>query len=71
MGVGSFVEHKDKTSKSGYAHDKIYLIIDMNCRMKNPTTREWVDAVIYQDTLRNNYVREKNDFMDKFQKIEE
>lgn len=39
--------------------------------MKDPTTREWVDAVIYDDEASNRYVRELNDFIDKFQIVEE
>lgn len=66
MEVGNVVEHKDKESTSGYSHDGIYRIIDF-CRMKNPTTREWVDAVIYRNVRTYEmYVREKNDFEDKF-----
>lgn len=69
MILGDIVEHKEKESKSGYPHDKTYLIIDDKCRMKDPTTGEWVDAVVYEDTSHNRYVREKNDFMNKFQVV--
>ena len=66
MEVGDIVEHKCKESTSGYSHDGIYRIMDF-CRMKNPTTREWVDAVIYRNVRTYEfYVREKNDFEDKF-----
>lgn len=66
MEVGTVVEHKDKESTSGYSHDGIYRIMDF-CRMKNPTTREWVDAVIYRNIRTYDiYVREKNDFENKF-----
>lgn len=70
MGVGDIVEHKDKDSKSGYPHDGIYVISNF-CRMKNSISREWEDAVIYTNTTTHqHYVRELNDFIDKFQKIE-
>lgn len=71
MKIGDTVEHKSKVSTSGYPHDKIYFIMDIGCRMKDPTTREWVDAVIYDDEASNRYVRELNDFIDKFQIVEE
>ena len=70
MKIGDIVEHKSKVSKSGYPHDKTYIIMDERCRMKDPTTGEWVDAVIYDDEASNRYVRELNDFIDKFQKVE-
>lgn len=69
MGVGDVVEHKDKESKSGYPHNGTYLIIDY-CRMKNSVSREWEDAVIYENPEGKRYVRELNDFIDKFQKVE-
>ena len=69
MGVGDVVEHKNKESKSGYPHNGTYLIIDY-CRMKNSISREWEDAVIYENPEGKRYVRELNDFIDKFQKAE-
>lgn len=69
MGVGDIVEHKNKESKSGYPHNGTYLIIDY-CRMKNSISREWEDAVIYESPEGKRYVRELNDFIDKFQKVE-
>lgn len=69
MQVGNVVEHKDKESKSGYPHNGTYLIIDF-CRMKNSISREWEDAVIYENPNGKRYVRELNDFIDKFQKVE-
>lgn len=66
MEVGDIVEHIDKISKSGYSHDGIYRIMDF-CRMKNPSTREWVDAVIYRNIRTYEmYAREKSDFVLKF-----
>lgn len=66
MEVGNVVEHKNKESDSGYSHDGIYIIVDF-CRMKNPTTREWVDGVIYSNIKNCDFfVREKTDFEDKF-----
>lgn len=66
MEINDAVEHKYKESTSGYSHDGIYRIVDF-CRMKNPTTREWVDGVIYRNVRTYEiYVREKSDFEDKF-----
>lgn len=68
MGIGDVVEHKNKVSKSGYPHNGTYLIVDY-CRMKNSISREWEDAVIYESPNNKRYVRELNDFIDKFQKV--
>lgn len=68
MKVGDIVEHKDKESKSGYPHDKKYVVYG-KCRMKNPTTREWVDGIQYMEQNNLNgdiYVREKEDFEKHF-----
>lgn len=68
MRVGDIVEHIDKESKSGYPHDKKYLFSNI-CRMKNPTTREWVDAAQYKEVDKANgdiYVRELSDFKRHF-----
>lgn len=43
-----------------------YAIINQSiARMKNPTTKEWIDAIIYTDGIRF-YVREASDFNKKF-----
>ena len=69
MNIGDAVEHINKESTSGYSHDGIYRILDF-CRMKNPTTREWIDAVIYHNIRTyEKYVREKSDFEDKFKLV--
>ena len=68
MKIGDIVEHKSKVSKSGYPHNVTYLIIDY-CRMKNSISREWEDAVIYENPEGKRYVRELNDFIDKFKKV--
>lgn len=68
MGIGDVVEHKNKVSKSCYPHNGTYLIVDY-CRMKNSISREWEDAVIYESPNNKRYVRELNDFIDKFQKV--
>ena len=35
--------------------------------MKNPTTHEWIDGIIYRNIKTYEiFVREKNDFEDKF-----
>lgn len=62
----NLVEHKNKESNSGYSHDGIYEIVGF-CRMKDPTTREWVDGIIYRNIETFEvFVRERNDFEDKF-----
>lgn len=65
--VGKVFEHKDKSvGESGYSHDGIYRVVN-KARMKNPETREWMDCVIYSDIDNGSiYVREMNDFFDKF-----
>lgn len=62
---GVQVEHIDKTPGK-YSHDGVYGIVNVNARLKNPTTREWHDAVIYVD-LENIYIRDKEDFLKEFQ----
>ena len=65
--VGKVFEHKDKSvGESGYSHDGIYRVVN-KARMKHPETREWMDCVIYSDIDNGSiYVREMNDFFDKF-----
>ena len=47
-----------------------YAIVNQGVtRMKNPTTKEWIDAVVYTDG-KGFYVREASDFNKKF-KLEE
>ena len=42
------------------------------CRMKNPTSGEWFDAIIYQDyNTKHLYVRERKDFLDEFIKLKD
>lgn len=72
---GNIVEHINKESKSSYPHDKRYMIFDL-CRMKNPTTGEWVDGVMYMEFTEINtigskiFVREKEDFYKQFKLVE-
>ena len=65
--VDKIYEHKDKNvGESGYSHDGIYRVVN-KARMKNPATREWMNCVIYSDIDNGSiYVREINDFFDKF-----
>lgn len=60
--------HKDKTvGSNGYSHDGIYLRM-VEIRMKSPESGRWYDAVVYKDINTDGvYVREKNDFNDKFE----
>ena len=40
------------------------------CRMKNPTSGEWFDAIIYRGVEDERfYVRERKDFLNKFVKL--
>lgn len=57
----------------------LYKILSTNCKFKNPETREWISAVIYQsykilkdgeyfdDPEQNIWVREFQDFNNKFE----
>jgi len=64
---GLIVEFKDKSPnpKTGLSHENAYQVIG-TCFMKDPTSREWLPAVIYKggDEV---YVRELNEFIEKFQ----
>lgn len=68
--VNNIYQHKDKSvGESGYPHDGKYAIVEY-ARMKNPSTREWKDCVIYSDIkTKSVYVREKQDFFDKFELV--
>ena len=70
--VDKIYEHKDKNiGESGYSHAGKYKIVS-EARMKNPSTREWVDCIIYADIFQSDvYAREKQDFFDKFKELEE
>ena len=46
----------------------IYEILG-TCKMQDPTPREWLDAVIYKDQSNNTYVREQEDFNNKFERL--
>lgn len=51
--------------KTGYKYMPLY-----RCRMKNPTSGEWFNALIYQGMENGElYVREYKDFFDKFVKL--
>lgn len=68
MNVGDLIEHINKESTSGYPHDKIYTY-EGSCRVKDPTTREWVDGVIYshiEGNTKHIFVRELSDFKEHF-----
>lgn len=68
----TIVEFRDKTPnpKTGLSHEGRYRVIG-NCKVKDPKTREWYDAVMYQeDELGGTiYVREKNEFNEKFKEV--
>lgn len=70
MRQGSIIEHKDKTvGASGYSHDNLYYFMG-ECRMKLPCG-EWIDAIRYDDIkTKAVYIREKNDFYNKFKEYE-
>ena len=72
MKIGDIVEHINKKNKSGCLDDKKYVVYG-KCRMKNPTTREWVDAIQYKeaDNISGDiYVRELEDFKSRFKLFE-
>lgn len=51
--------------KTGHKYMPLY-----RCRMKNPVSGEWLNALIYQGMENNElYVREYKDFFDKFVKL--
>ena len=53
--------------KNGHYYEPLF-----RCRMKNPTSGEWFDAIIYQDyNTKHLYVRERKDFLDKFVKLKD
>lgn len=50
-----------------YPKNKHFYEFRHKCRIKNPTSGEWTDAVIYQDIKSGNYyARELSDFLAKF-----
>ena len=50
-----------------YPKNKHFYTSCHTCRIKNPTSGEWVDAVVYQDIKSGNYyARELSDFLAKF-----
>lgn len=62
--------HKDKNvGLSGYSHDGVYMKLG-EIRMKSPESGKWYDSVVYQDIKKLEvYVREKNDFNNKFEEF--
>lgn len=48
-----------------------YVIANDKAKMKDPSSREWVDAVLYfpVGSSGTTYVREKSDFEAKFKKL--
>lgn len=64
-------EHKSKESTNGYPHDGKYAVV-AECRMKSPADGRWIDGIIYRsvDDDSKLFVREKEDFIEKFKKIE-
>lgn len=65
--IGALYEHKSKISTSGYSHDGIYRLVG-SCRMKDITTGEWFDGIMYKKGEKF-FVREEKDFFNKFKKI--
>lgn len=57
----------------------LYLVLECECKMKHPETREWISSVIYRgykvkvadgyidDPEKKVWVRELKDFQDKFE----
>lgn len=50
---------------------RTYQIINEEILMKHPTTRQWVTAVQYVSASGQQFIREKQDFQEKFTKVEE
>lgn len=65
----AMVEFRDKSSnlKTGLSHEGKYRYLG-ECKVKNPQTREWYEAVMYQEADLGGeiYVREKEEFNKKF-----
>ena len=53
-------------TKTGNHYIPFYL-----CKMKNPDTGEWIISVAYKDEKGNMYVRERQDFLNKFVKLKD
>lgn len=73
--VGIFIMSKTivkEWKKRVYVYPKtehLYMPL-YRCRMKNPTSGEWFDAIIYKGVEDEKYyVRERKDFLDKFVKL--
>lgn len=61
----------------------LYLVLECDCKMKHPESREWISAVIYQgykifdtdkyvdDPEKKIWIRELQDFTDKFEIYED
>lgn len=58
--------------KNAYLYPKNghFYTVFKKCKLKNPTSGEWMDAIIYVGVEDGNYyVREKNNFLSKFVKF--
>lgn len=64
------VEFKDKQNSGDYPHDGVFEVLNSHVRMKDPTTGKWVNAVAYGRGF-SVFVREENDFFEKFQEVKE
>ena len=68
-----YYEHKDRYDKSAvhrYPHGKTYEVIN-NCRMKDKTTGEWYDAVLYKEKGGTDiFCRELQSFDNEFREVE-
>jgi len=51
--------------------EKTYEVVNDDIPMKHPTTRQWVTAVCYVSASGQQYIREKEDFLEKFKKVEQ
>lgn len=47
-----------------------YIPFDL-CKMKNHDTGEWIISVAYRDEKGNMYIRERQDFLNKFVKLKD
>lgn len=68
LGLVEFID-KSPNPTTGLSHENKYRVLG-TCKVKDPQTREWYDAVMYREAELGGgiYVREKEEFYQKFKK---
>lgn len=61
---GCFIRFIDKTKPT---HCGIYMFLG-KCKYKDPQTREWINAMMYQNE-NGIFVREESDFISSFKRL--